>query len=287
VIGADDGRRGRRVAAAFSAAWILASGAARADDAFEQRLLAELRAVSPDAAVAFQQANEARDKNDLARASEYYAEVHKMAPGFVAATRRQCNVELSLGHREPAIALCREALKTKETPENLSSLAAALASPDPTPAETAEAVTLAGKAMTLAPDDVDAHEAACGIAQRAHDLDLLRRCATRLQALAPDSFTTQIYYTHLALQEGRPGDAEAALEKAHKNGLPEPIYQSLMAQIRESSPLSSRVWWQVQVNWRWIFAGVVLVAAVFLYRRAQKAEKAKKAGEKSVRKPPA
>src|SRR5262249_42694399 len=157
-------------------------------------------------------------------------------------------------------------VKTKETPENLSSLAAALATPDPatTPGDMTEAETLVGKAMTLAPDDVDPHEAACGIALRDRNIDLLRRCATRLQALAPDAFTTQLSHTRPALLEGRPADAEAALERAHQNGLPDPIYQSLLTQVRDAGPLSTRLLWKAHLNARWILGGAILAIAAFL-----------------------
>ncbi|MFO0755401.1 MAG: hypothetical protein U0359_02855 [Byssovorax sp.] len=230
------------LAAAASLLAPLRSGATGPDDraSFEKRLLDELRAVSADAAVAFQQANEARDRNDLATARDYYAEVHRMAPDFVPAIRRQCSVENALGHRPEALVLCREAVKVKEQPESLSALAGVLSADGATPGDLAEAGRLAGRAMDLAPNDPDAFEVACSIATKSGDHPLLQRCATRLLALAPNAVTTQIYHTNLALSEGRAADAEAALEDAHAHGLPEVPYLALSERVRAAQPWSKR-----------------------------------------------
>lgn len=208
--------------------------------AYEKRLIDELQATSAEAAIAFKQANEARDRNDLAAARDYYAEVHRMAPDFVPAIRRQCNVELSLGHRPEAIALCRQAVKSQESAESLSSLAAALSADGASADELAEAARHTSRAMDLAPDSTDPFEVACSVAMKKDDRALLHRCATRLLALAPNAVTTQIYHTNLALAEGRPADAEAAIEAAHANGLPEVPYLALSERVRAAMPFSVR-----------------------------------------------
>src|SRR5262245_14366253 len=91
------------------AAVTLATGVAAAGepDAYELKLLDELGAKNARAAESFRKANEARDNEQLELASGYYAEVQKLVPEFVPATRRRCGVERQLGHRDVAISLCR------------------------------------------------------------------------------------------------------------------------------------------------------------------------------------
>jgi tetratricopeptide (TPR) repeat protein len=277
-------RGGPIAAAILTLASVLPTADAAPEDrgAFEKRLLDELKAVSEGAAVAFQQANEARDRNDLAAARDYYAEVHRMAPDFVPATRRQCSVELSLGHRAEAVALCKQAVKSQESAESLSSLAGALSADGATADDLAEAARLTGKAMDLAPDDADAFEVACGVAMKKDDKALLHRCASRLLAIAPNAVTTQIYHTNLALAEGRPADAEAALEAAHAHGLPEVPYLALSERVRAAMPFSTRATYFIRQRGAVLGGFVGFALTGLLFWRSKKKPKESRRGQAIV-----
>jgi hypothetical protein len=132
------------LAAVVAALWLVAAPAAADEkNAFDQKIMAELRARSPEAADVFQRANEAREKQDLPRARDLYLEVRRLVPSFDHAIRRLGMVEVELGNRDKGIALCREALATADTPENLSALAMMLAVGDaPRATDLAEADSL-------------------------------------------------------------------------------------------------------------------------------------------------
>src|SRR5437588_12312911 len=78
--------------------------------AFDARIARQLAVLDPAAAALFAQANEARETKDHRRARDLYVRVHEKVPTFSHAVRREGTEELALGHREPAIALFREAL---------------------------------------------------------------------------------------------------------------------------------------------------------------------------------
>jgi hypothetical protein len=188
--------------------------------AFDVKIMAELEAESPEAAGVFRRANEARDHNDLEGAATLYREVRRLAPSFFHATRRLCGIERELGHREAAIALCREALAAAETPQNLSTLGAVLVSGEPSSAELDEAGHDVRRAMGLAPDDMAVHAMACEVALHRKDVALLKLCSTRLDQIAPTNEGTLFFGSIVALNEERFGDARDALDRARDGGLP-------------------------------------------------------------------
>src|SRR2546426_5486023 len=123
----------------------------------DQRLTAELEESDPQAAHLFTQANEARDRADHSTASGLYGQVYDRVPTFVHALRRQCHEELAQGHREMAVALCRNAVRQKESAENLAALARALMAGTPNfpsrPPDQIEALELAAPAAGVEPGD--------------------------------------------------------------------------------------------------------------------------------------
>jgi len=98
------------ILAAFAAVALWCSGLGAApkparDQAFEQKIDAELRARDPEAADLFAEATAAADRGDADGAADRFERVRAAAPWFVHATRRLCGVEVKRGHRDRAISL--------------------------------------------------------------------------------------------------------------------------------------------------------------------------------------
>jgi hypothetical protein len=107
--------------------------------------------------------------------------------------------------------------------------------------ELAEAARHTSRAMDLAPNSTRTPSRWPAAWPRRRTIAPCSTAAPRgLLELAPNAVTTQIYHTNLALAEGRPADAEAALEAAHANGLPEVPYLALSERVRAAMPFSVR-----------------------------------------------
>ncbi|HZF12125.1 MAG TPA: M48 family metallopeptidase [Thermoanaerobaculia bacterium] len=212
--------------------------------AFDARIARQLAALDPAAAALFAQANEAREKKDHQRARDLYARVHERVPTFSHAVRREGFEELSLGHREPAIALYRQALALETSAANLSSLASGLATPvggQPVPeAERKEALDLARRATQLEPDDFFAQATLAQAALVNDDLALLQATSDRLVTLAPEEPVGYFFRSIAEASRGELDRAEASLAQAHARGLSAKEYQSLRDAIQKSRPWYSR-----------------------------------------------
>src|ERR1044071_1880056 len=92
--------------------------------AYDQKITEELRAQNPDALELWQQANDAREKRDWAGCAKLYESVHKAAPTFSHAVRRQCSCQLYAGNGDLAEELCEQAVLKDPSAENLRLLAA-------------------------------------------------------------------------------------------------------------------------------------------------------------------
>ena len=95
----------------------------------EQRIWQELKAIAPEAVETFKSATAALDKNDFAEAVRLYQVVYKKAPNFDVVMRRLGGSLVLSGHKAEGFALLEAAVKKKESPENLFSIAQYLALP--------------------------------------------------------------------------------------------------------------------------------------------------------------
>src|SRR5215213_9768432 len=116
----------------------------------EAQLWEELAAISPKSVETFKRATEAADKGDMKEAVRLYNEVIQKAPNWDAVNRRLGISLVDSGQTADGIALLRDAVEFKRSPENLISLAQALAYPSPNTEgsvkEKTEALTLAKEA---------------------------------------------------------------------------------------------------------------------------------------------
>jgi Zn-dependent protease with chaperone function len=207
------------------------------DKAFEDQLVNELRARSPEAVEVFLRANTARAAGDLTTASTLYGQVHDLAPWFVAALRRRCGVETELHDYAGAIAYCRDAVAAERSPLNLIALATALAATG-TASDGREARSLSEEATAAVPDDPFVAQGACGVAFALRDEAKLEPCSRTLERLAPDEPWTHYILMLAALQRNDMKGAVAELDEAHARGLPDAQYRELRAKLDAArSPL--------------------------------------------------
>src|SRR5882672_12038734 len=196
----------------------------------DKRLTAELEQSDPEAARLFAQANEARDRADHSTASGLYGQVYDSVPAFVHALRRQCNEELAQGHREMAVALCRNAVRQKESAENLAALARALMAGTPNfpsrPPDQIEALDLATRAAGMEPGNIFALAVQCQAALGRGERRILEDCVGNMATRYPDEGITHFFQMIRAAEAGRYDEAVGHLEKAHDAGLlPDEAYR--------------------------------------------------------------
>jgi len=212
---------------------------------FTQRITEELRSIDEEAAAAFEQANAARDREDLAEAERLYGEVRSRQPQFFHATRRLCNVLARQGRRAESLSLCREALGAAATTENRVGLLEALTTLEEgkqlTSPERAEALRLAGYLEKTEGIDPKLLPVLCQTSIAVQDLDMLRRCVRRLERETPDDLSTHYFAWVLGMSEGDFATVERALERARAAGLPEDVYQSMLAQVQEARPITPKL----------------------------------------------
>jgi Zn-dependent protease with chaperone function len=230
--------------AAFAAAVLWCAGASATptswrDPAREEEINAELRARDPQAADLFAEATAAVDHDDADRAATLLEQVREQAPWFVHATRRLCGVERRRGHRDRAIALCREAVAAEPSPENEAALAVALVEGKgrPPQADVDEALRLARDASFKEERSTPFTQTVlCQCALAGRDLPTLTICAERLKRIAPEEVSTHYFATIDAAAHGDTSEAERQLEVARAKGLPDDAYSSMQRMIDESRP---------------------------------------------------
>ena len=244
----------------------------------DRRLTAELEHSDPEAARLFTQANEARDRADHATACLLYGQVYDRVPSFAHALRRQCNEELAQGHREMAVALCRNAVRQKESADNLAALARALMAGTPNfpsrPPDQIEALELATRAAGMEPGNIFALAVQCQAALGRGERRILEGCVGNMATRYPDEGITHFFQMIRAAEAGRYDEAVDHLEKAHDAGLlPDEAYRQQLKLLRRDRWSMSHVAALVlPAGGIWLgVLGALLVAGLILSRVALRA----------------
>jgi Zn-dependent protease with chaperone function/tetratricopeptide (TPR) repeat protein len=204
---------------------------------FDAKVVKELRAVNPQAADLFAQANQAREREDHVRARDLYQEVRALVPDSPHPARREAMEELALENRPRALELARAAVALDPSADDLSCLAIVLSSgKEATEAEHAEALDAARRAAGLEPDNFYAQAALAQAAILGNDLENLESAAARMTELAPEE-AGGYYFTAIAQASHQEiGKAEESLAEARRKGLPEADYQAMLQGVREARP---------------------------------------------------
>lgn len=249
-------------------------GATRQEEvqALNTKLEQDLRARNPEAAELFVRAVEAQEKEDHRKAADLYARLHEMVPDFTPALRRQGHEELTLGNRDRAVELCREAEAKEPSATNHAALALALVG-SPNADERREAMDLASRATEQEPDSSFAQTALAEAAMANDNVLRLERAAYKLVHLLPQDNSGFFYLAVAQASKGDFDSAEANAALARERGLDPETYQSLMDGIDGARPWYVRLLapaaWVVSL---WLGALLVLfVSGGFLSRAALKA----------------
>jgi Zn-dependent protease with chaperone function len=233
--------RGRCVVGLFFLLGTLSSRAwAEEPDKFEQSITEELRAANPAAVGLFEQANEARQREDHATAARLYGEVFAQVPSFIHAERRQCMELATLGKKSEGIALCRHTIKVDPSAANLTGLAYALLSNQPSESlstrDATEASELLSRAEKLEPDSENVAFAQCRLALQLKNLSYLESCSKRLERLAPRHPST--FYTSwvVAMSHERWSQAADIVARGRAANLPPKMLEEMQKGLEDNRP---------------------------------------------------
>lgn len=257
--------QGRKLALLFVAALVItiaftlraAAQPTERDMKKEAQIWQELDALAPGTVETFKQATEALDKGDKERAAQLYRTVLKRAPESDAVNRRLGYALVATGHKEEGMALLRQALVLKHSPENLFGLAQTLAYPDEetegSTAEKQEARALAEEAFQLNTNASDPSYAIL-LAQLALEQNAAQdfRAATlALERQHPELMQTHFYSAILAASDEDETKAEREIRRAGELGLP----ATVVNQFLSDTGVRTRV-----LAWRALYVALGVVA---------------------------
>lgn len=225
------------------------------DAQYEAAVVAELRERSAEAVADFEAATAAFDKDDLEAAAAGYRRVLKLAPDFDVALRRLGGVLVQQGNAAEGVALAEQALRIRETPENLCSLAQCLAfsgSSKPSPAVLHRALSLADKAIKLAPTDSDCLALKAAVAIQLDDKAAFESAVTSLRRQFPDLMVTHYFAAILAASDEQWLTADREIREAGRLGLPSDVVEAFLS---DGVASRARIW----------FGGMVLAGATAVW----------------------
>lgn len=238
--------------------------------AHEKRIEDQLASIAPQAVPTFQAATRALDAGDLARASELYGQVLAEAPLFSPALRRRGGALVAAGEQEQGFRLLTQAVTQERTPDNLFSLAAALAYP------TANKVGSFGdlqRALELA-KEAAAHPAAnedasylallASLAAALQRAPELRDAVRALKARYPNEMLTHSHAAILAAYDGEWVEAEREIRQAEQLGLP---HDAAAAFLASGVGTRARVWRAVRTTLYALMAWAIGLIVLFLAGR--------------------
>lgn len=219
----------------------LAAAAAPSD--VEQRFRAEVAAVSPEAAAAYDRATAAGEAAKWDEALVHYRRVAELAPKIDHPHRRMCSVLANLGRTDEALAECEIARTLNSaSPYNKMALAYAIAQ---TKRDLARALALANEAIPELSADPVALGIYCAVLIDARTLPgvdgQLNACIAHLYVLDPEGMESNYLGAIVAALHGQRELARQRLDVAKKAGLPDAEYAQLAAEIDgrgKSQPVS-------------------------------------------------
>lgn len=198
----------------------------RRDPAREQVFVNELEGIAPLAVEDFKAGTTAMDADRFEEAAQYFDAVRKRAPEFDPALRRLGYCLVSQGKIAEGIDHIQHALKIKRSPENLSSMAQALAYPTSNQEGTADqkeqAFALMIEADSLANTLNDPSYAGL-LAQLALETgheDVFRRTTAKLVTTHPELMIAHYFNAIVAADDEQWSKAEDEIRKAESLGLP-------------------------------------------------------------------
>lgn len=223
----------------------------------EAQIVAELAAIAPASVETFKQGTEAMDRGDAQAAARFYGLVIKQAPQWDVVHRRLGYNLVGAGQTAEGMALLRQAVELKRSPENLISLAQTMAYPGKDMQggrnDKAQALTLAKEANAKNTDRSDASYTAL-VAQLSLDLqdeDDFRAATTTLSERYPDAMPTHYFNAVRAAMDQEWTKADEEITQAGRMGLPPELVEQF-----QSSGVHTRA-----MAWRYTYVALYLVLA--------------------------
>jgi Zn-dependent protease with chaperone function len=190
----------------------------------EQRIWQELQTIAPNMVETFKDATTALDKNNFAEAVRLYEAVYKKAPDFDVVMRRLGGSLVLSGRKPEGFALLEAAVKKKESPENLFSLAQALALPSdgsqPRREDLERALPLTRHAVDLYQGNDPSYLLLWAmISVKTSRLEYVRQATARLLKEHADLMETHYFSAWVAVADKDWRKVEAELKQAQAMGL--------------------------------------------------------------------
>lgn len=207
------------------------------DMAKEQLIRQRLESLAPSALEPFKSATEALDRGEFTEAARLYEKVTKAAPEFDVALRRLGYSYVMTGRGSEGQALLERAVGIERTPENLASLAEALAYPGEqrkaSDAEKRRALAFASEASEkAAASNEDDPSYTALVAQLSLELDRedsFRRATKKLIDRHPDFMASHYFEAIRAATDEDWITAEREIKRAEALGLPSELAEKFLA----------------------------------------------------------
>src|SRR5690349_13023756 len=223
----------------------------------EKAIVAELENSSPASVADFKAGTEAMDAQDYNKAVELFQAAYRKAPHSDAVLRRLGGCLVLTGKPDEGFPLLEQALAIRHSPENLISLAQALAYPGEGKQATREQKLRAFSLIKEAnrspqrPNDPDFLLVQAQLAMELDKVDDFRAATEQLVAKYPNLMPTHFYSAVLAASDERWTTAEHEIKVAQSLGLPAEVAQEF---------LDSGVHTRATV-WHYFFYSLYLVGA--------------------------
>jgi tetratricopeptide (TPR) repeat protein len=229
----------------------------------EKAILDRLGKVAPKAVKNFESGTAAMDGQDYSAGAKFYALALGEAPDSNPAIRRLGICLVSSGQYKPGVELLEQALKQERSPENLYSLAAALAYPGSdvkSPREDkVRALDLAMEARRSDPDDLGYLLLVAHLSGYLESYSVFKDATAVLVKEHPDLMETHFYNAIRAEWDEQWVTAEAEIRTAGKMGLPqEDVEKFLDDGVRSKAAVWHYAFYSLYLVGAWILGLVLL-----------------------------
>src|SRR4051794_37017857 len=228
----------KRLAVASAVVFVFAASAAAQhprDAEREKKVEQALTAVAPKAVGTFRDATRAMDAGDGAGAVRLFREARIQAPEFTPILRRLGGLLVEQGREDEGRQLLERAIVLERSPENLISLASALAYPAPgkqgTQVDRERAFDLAKEASSryVARDDAAYLTVLAQVALSLRRTSEFRIATTALARDYPDEISAHYYSAILRAMDEDWSGAEREVREAERLGLPHAAVEEFLA----------------------------------------------------------
>jgi len=189
----------------------------------EKAIVDRLQKIAPKAVHDFESGTAAMDNGDYAGGARFYRSVLSVARGFSPAQRRLGFCLIETGQRQDGLQFLEQAVSSESSPENLSSLANALAFPgehiQPSKSDQRRALSLMSTAHRLDPSDVSYLVLEAEIALDLDSETEFKQATAELVRNHPELMETHYFNAIRAASDEEWSTAKTEIETAGRDGI--------------------------------------------------------------------